>query len=46
MPICFPVVDATYDHNFLRFLPVFGEKIALFSKTNVAIELLQKLAVV
>jgi hypothetical protein len=23
------------DHNFLRFLPIFGEQIGVFSKTNV-----------
>jgi hypothetical protein len=23
-----------YDHNFWRFLPIFGEKLAFFSKTN------------
>jgi hypothetical protein len=23
-----------YDHNFLRFLPIFGEKIGVFSQTN------------
>jgi hypothetical protein len=35
------------DHNFLRFLPIFGEKkLVFFSKTNVMIKFLQKLAVV
>jgi hypothetical protein len=24
-----------YDHNFLRFSPIFGEKFVVFSKTNV-----------
>jgi hypothetical protein len=33
------------DHNFLRFLPIFGEKkLAFFSKNNVMIKFLQKLA--
>jgi hypothetical protein len=27
-----------YDHNFLRFWPIFGEKIGVFSKTNVMIK--------
>jgi hypothetical protein len=31
-----------YDHNFLRFLPIFGEKIGVFLKTNVMIKILQK----
>jgi hypothetical protein len=26
-----------YDHSFLRFLPIFGEKMAFFYKTNVMI---------
>jgi hypothetical protein len=34
-----------YDHNFQRFLPIFGKKLAFFSKTNVMIKFLQKLAV-
>jgi hypothetical protein len=33
-----------YDHNFLRYLPIFGEKIAFFSKTNVMIQFLHNLA--
>jgi hypothetical protein len=33
-----PGVDVIYDHNFLRFLPIFGEKMAFFSKTNVMIK--------
>jgi hypothetical protein len=33
-----------YDHNFLRFLPIFCEKIGGFSKTNVMINFLLKLA--
>jgi hypothetical protein len=35
-----------YDHDFHRFVPIFGEKNGVFSKTNVMIEFLQKLAVV
>jgi hypothetical protein len=36
-----------YDHNFLRFLPIFRRtKLAFFSKTNVTIIFFQKLAVV
>jgi hypothetical protein len=33
-----------YDHNFLRFLPIFGEKMAFFSKTNVMIKILHNSA--
>jgi hypothetical protein len=33
-----------YDHNFLRFLPIFGEKMAFFSKTNGMIKILHNLA--
>jgi hypothetical protein len=33
-----------YDHNFLRFLPILGEKMAFFSKTNVMIKILHNLA--
>jgi hypothetical protein len=33
-----------YDHNFLQFLPIFGEKLAFFSKTNVMIKFLHNLA--
>jgi hypothetical protein len=33
-----------YDHNFPRFLPIFGKKMALFSKTNVMIKILLNLA--
>jgi hypothetical protein len=33
-----------YDHNFLRFSPIFGEKMAFFSKTNVTIHFLHNLA--
>jgi hypothetical protein len=41
-----PGVDVI-DHNFLRFLPIVGEKIAVFLKTNATINLfLQKIAVV
>jgi hypothetical protein len=32
-----------YDHNFLRFLPIFCEKIGVFSKTNVMINFLHNL---
>jgi hypothetical protein len=32
------------DHNFLRFLPIFGEKMAFFSKTNVMIKFLHNIA--
>jgi hypothetical protein len=31
-----------YDHNFLRCLPIFGEKMSFFSKTNVMIKFLHK----
>jgi hypothetical protein len=27
-----------YDHNFLRFFPIFGKKLTFFSKTNVMIK--------
>jgi hypothetical protein len=33
-----------YDHNFRRFFPIFGEKLAFFSKTNVMIRMLHNLA--
>jgi hypothetical protein len=33
-----------YDHNFLQFFTIFGEKIGVFSKTNVMIKLLPILA--
>jgi hypothetical protein len=33
-----------YDHNFLRFLPIFAKKLAFFSKTNVMIKFLHNLA--
>jgi hypothetical protein len=33
-----------YDHNFLRFLTIFGEKIGVFLKNNVMIQILQILA--
>jgi hypothetical protein len=33
-----------YDHNFLQYLPNFGEKMAFFSKTNVMIKFLHNLA--
>jgi hypothetical protein len=31
-----------YDHNFLRVLPIFGEKIGVFSKSNVMITIFHK----
>jgi hypothetical protein len=34
-----------YDYNFRRFLPIFGKKVGVFSKSNVTIKFLQKLAV-
>jgi hypothetical protein len=36
----------SYDHNFLRFFLIFGEKIGFFSKTKVMITIFAKLAVV
>jgi hypothetical protein len=33
-----------YDHNFLRFLTISGEKMAFFSKTNVMIKFLNNLS--
>jgi hypothetical protein len=33
-----------YDHNFLRFSTIFGEKLAFFSKTNVMIKIWHNLA--
>jgi hypothetical protein len=33
-----------YDHNFLRFFPIFGEKLAFFFNTNVMINFFQNLA--
>jgi hypothetical protein len=33
-----------YDHNFLRFFSIFGEKLAFFSKINVMIKILHNLA--
>jgi hypothetical protein len=39
--------DQCYDHNFLRFLTVFGEKIGVFLKKQILrSQFLQKLAVV
>jgi hypothetical protein len=35
--ICFwnaPTRGRCYDHNFLRFLPIFGEKIGVFLKNQ------------
>jgi hypothetical protein len=34
--------DEYPDHNFLRFLPIFGKKMAFFSKTNVMITIFSK----
>jgi hypothetical protein len=31
-----------YDHNFLRFLPMFGKKLSFFSKTNAMITIFAK----
>jgi hypothetical protein len=31
--------DRCYDHNFLRFLTIFGEKIGVFLKTTFMIKL-------
>jgi hypothetical protein len=33
-----------YDHNFLRFLTIFGKKLAFFSKNNVMVKILHNLA--
>jgi hypothetical protein len=33
-----------YDHNFRRFLTIFGKKLAFFLKTNVMIKILHNLA--
>jgi hypothetical protein len=33
-----------YDHNCLQYLPIFGEQIGVFSKTNVMIHVLHNLA--
>jgi hypothetical protein len=43
-----PTRGLCFDHNFLRFLPIFGEKIGVFFKknNNVMIKFLQKIAVV
>jgi hypothetical protein len=38
--------DRCYEHNFRRFLTIFGKKCRFFSKTNVMVNFLQKLAVV
>jgi hypothetical protein len=32
------ICDRCYDYNFLRFWPIFDEKIGVFSKTNVMIK--------
>jgi branched-subunit amino acid transport protein AzlD len=31
-----------YDHKFLQFFPILGEKIAFYLKTNVMIRILKK----
>jgi hypothetical protein len=41
-----PIWDRCYDYNFMRFLQIFGKKMAFFSKANVMIKFLQKLTVV
>jgi hypothetical protein len=33
-----------YDHNFLRFFPIFGENMAFFFNTNIMINFFQNLA--
>jgi hypothetical protein len=33
-----------YDHDFLQFLTIFGDKIGVFLKTNVMINFIQNLA--
>jgi hypothetical protein len=33
-----------YDYNFLRFFPIFGEKLPFFLNTNVMINFFQNLA--
>jgi hypothetical protein len=38
-----PIWGRCYDHNFLRFSPIFGEKMAFFSKNNVVIKFLHYL---
>jgi hypothetical protein len=40
---CYPG-GRCYDHNFLRFSPIFGEKMAFFLNTNVMINVFQNLA--
>jgi hypothetical protein len=39
-----PIWGRCYDHNFLRFSPIFGEKLAPFSKHNVMISFFHNLA--
>jgi hypothetical protein len=34
-----------YDHDFRRFSPIFGAKIAFFLKTNLIVQSLQKTAI-
>jgi hypothetical protein len=43
---CIQYWGRCYDHNFRRILPIFGEKMPFFTKPNVMIKFLQKLAVV
>jgi hypothetical protein len=40
----FETRDRFYDHDFLRFSTIFGEKMAFLSKTNVMIKFLHNLA--
>jgi hypothetical protein len=37
-----PIWGRCYDQNFLRFSPIFCEKIGVFSKTNVMIKISKK----
>jgi hypothetical protein len=41
-----PTRGRCHDYTFLRFLPIFGEKWRFFSKTNIILNILQKLAAV
>jgi hypothetical protein len=41
-----PWVDVIYDHNFLRFLPIFGEKISAFLKNQFYDQIFAKIAIV
>jgi hypothetical protein len=42
-PTNFSIWGRCYDHNFLRFSTIFGEKMAFFSNTNVMIQSLHNL---